>query len=148
MSCYQHFTQELRQAGLRMTPQRLMIMDAVFHHDGHITAEDVHAKVQAEYPYVDLSTVYRTLQVLREQGLVVELQVPAGATQYEAVLDDCHHHAICQRCGKMLELKPDALDPIRKQLLERHGFRAELTHMAIFGLCQACAQADEEIKEA
>ncbi len=144
MSCYQDFTQELRQAGLRMTPQRLMVMDAVFHHDGHITAEDIHAKVQARYPYVDLSTVYRTLQVLKEQGLVAELRVPDGPTQYEALLDDSHHHAICVHCGTMLELKPETLEPIRRELLAQHGFCADLSHMAIFGLCKDCAEREQK----
>ncbi|RMD57882.1 transcriptional repressor [Candidatus Parcubacteria bacterium] len=144
MSCYQDLTQELRQAGLRMTPQRLMVMDAVFHHEGHITAEDIHAKVQARYPYVDLSTVYRTLQVLKEQGLVVELQVPDGPTQYEGTQKDSHHHAICRRCGTMLDVQPDALEPIREQLLAQHGFRAEFSHMAILGLCKTCAEQREQ----
>lgn len=148
MSCYQDLTQELRQAGLRMTPQRLMVMDAVFHHDGHITAEDIHAKVQARYPYVDLSTVYRTLQVLRDQSLVAELRVPDGPTQYEAVLDDFHHHAVCHHCGEMLELQPEILEPVRDEILERHGFCAELTHVAIFGLCRECAEEGEVAKEA
>jgi Fur family ferric uptake transcriptional regulator len=144
MSCYQDLTQSLRQAGLRMTPQRLMVMDAVFHHGGHITAEDIHAKVQALYPYVDLSTVYRTLQVLKDQGLVVELQMPDGPTQYEATLDGSHHHAICRRCGTMLDLRSDALDPIREQLLAQHGFRAEFSHTAILGLCKTCAEREQE----
>lgn len=143
MSCYQDLTQELRSAGLRMTPQRLMVMDAVFHHEGHITAEDIHAKVQARYPYVDLSTVYRTLQVLKEQGVIVELQISDGPTQYESVQGDAHHHAICQRCGKMVELDPDALQPVEDELLSRHGFHAHLTHMAIYGVCQECAEASE-----
>jgi Fur family ferric uptake transcriptional regulator len=147
MSCYQHFTQELREAGLRMTPQRLMVMDAVFHHEGHITAEDIHAKVQARYPYVDLSTVYRTLQVLKEQNLVVELQVPNGPTQYEAAPNGSHHHAICRTCGEMLELSPDALEPLRKRLLEQHDFHAELTHVAIYGQCGACAERASVEKE-
>ncbi|MFQ5855858.1 MAG: Fur family transcriptional regulator [Anaerolineae bacterium] len=145
MSCYQDLTQELRQAGLRMTPQRLMVMDAVFHHEGHITAEDVHAKVQAYYPYVDLSTIYRTLQVLKAQGLVAELRVPDGPTQYEATLDDSHHHAICHRCGTMLDLEPEVLEPLRDQLLTQYQFRAELTHMAVFGVCRTCTEQEQGV---
>lgn len=144
MSCYQDLTQELRQAGLRMTPQRLMVMDVVFHHDGHITAEDIHARVQAQYPYVDLSTVYRTLQVLKQQGLVAELRVPDGPTQYESLLDGLHHHAICRSCGTMLELELEALEPICQQLLSQHGFHAEFTHTAILGLCRTCVEGQPE----
>ena len=138
MSCYQDLTEQLRRAGLRMTPQRLMVMDAIFHHEGHITAEDIYTKVQALYPYVDLSTVYRTLQVLKEQGLIAELRIPNGPTQYETLLGHAHHHAICRHCGNMLEVPATTLDPVQQQLLAEHGFKAELTHMAIFGLCQDC----------
>ena len=143
MPCYHDLTQELRQAGLRLTPQRLMVMDVVFHHEGHITAEEIHARVQAQYPYVDLSTIYRTLQVLKEMGLVAELQTPAGPTQYEALLSGSHHHAICCACGTMLELAPGILEPIREQLLAQYGFHAEFTHMAISGLCRTCAEKDQ-----
>ncbi len=142
MSCYQDFTEHLRRAGFRLTPQRLMVMDAVFHHEGHITAEDIHAKVRARYPYVDLSTIYRTLQALKDQGLIAELHMPDGPTQYEAALRGSHHHAICRRCGAMLELAPEVLEPIREQLLRQHGFHAEFTHMAISGLCRTCAEEE------
>lgn len=140
MSCYQVHTQELREAGLRMTPQRLMVMEVLFHTGGHLTAEDIHAQVRAQYPYVDLSTVYRTLQVLEEQGLVAELQVPDGPLEYEVVVNRAHHHAVCTACGAMLELPPDVLAPVGERLLREHGFRAELSHMAIPGLCSACAR--------
>ena len=143
MSCYQDAAKGLRQAGLRMTPQRLMVMEAVFHHEGHITAEEVHAKVQTRYPYVDLSTVYRTLQVLKEQHMVAKLHAPDGPTQYEALLAGHHHHAVCLTCGAELELSPETLDPIREQLLAQYGFRAELTHMVICGVCRACAEQEQ-----
>jgi Fur family ferric uptake transcriptional regulator len=142
MSCYQERAQELRQVGFRMTPQRLMIMDAVFHSTGHITAEDIHAQVQARFPYVDLSTVYRTLQVLKEQDMVAELRVPDEPVQYESLLVGSHHHAICRHCGAMLDLPANTLDPIREQLQALTGFRAEFAHMAISGLCAACVEQE------
>ena len=144
MSCYQDAAQELRQIGLRMTPQRLMVMEVVFHHGGHITAEEVHAEVQARYPYVDLSTVYRTLQVLKEQGVVAEFRVPNGPTQFEALLGGRHHHAICLTCGTILDLASETLAPLHEQLLVQHGFRAELTHMVICGTCKTCADQERE----
>lgn len=141
MSCYQEHTQELRDAGLRMTPQRCLVMEVLFHAGGHMTADDIHARVRAQYPYVDLSTVYRTLQVLKEQGLVAELQVRDGPMQYEVVVDGAHHHAVCTKCGSMLQFPPELLAPVRERLLREYGFRAELLHLAIPGLCSACAEA-------
>ncbi len=140
MSCYKNAAQELRHIGLRLTPQRLMVMEVVFHHGGHITAEEVHAEVQTHYPYVDLSTVYRTLQVLKEQGIVAELHTPEGPTQYEALLGDAHQHAVCIACGTMFQLAPETLNPLRGQLLDQYGFHADLTHIVIRGTCQACAE--------
>lgn len=140
MSCEQQVAHQLRQVGLRITPQRLMVIDVVLHHDGHLTAEEIHARIQEQYPYVDLSTVYRTLQVLIEQELVTELHVPDGSTQYEALGEHRHHHAICRRCGAMVEIAPEILRPVREALRATHGFDADLTHMAIFGTCRACAE--------
>jgi Fur family ferric uptake transcriptional regulator len=142
MSCYQEHTQELREAGHRITPQRLMVMEVLFHTGGHLTAEDIHALVRAQYPCVDMSTVYRTLQVLKEQGLAAELQVRDGPTEYEAAATGTHHHAVCAACGARLELPPDILAPIRERLLQEYGFQAELAHVAIPGLCSACTEGD------
>jgi Fur family ferric uptake transcriptional regulator len=141
MSCYQEHTRELRDAGLRMTPQRLMVMEVLFHTGGHMTAEKIHALVRVQYPYLDLSTVYRTLQVLKAQGLVAELQVPDGPTEYEVVVNGAHHHAVCTRCGSMFQFPPEVLVSVGERLLHEYGFRAKLSHVAIPGVCRACAEA-------
>lgn len=140
MSCSDKIAQELREAGLRITPQRMMVIDVIFHHPGHITAEEIYNKIQPQYPYVDLSTIYRILQVLKEQNLVAEFQTPEGSKEYESLLHRPHHHAICQTCGCEFELPDKVLEPIRQHLWDQHGFQAEMTHMAIFGRCQACLE--------
>ncbi|MCS6844298.1 MAG: transcriptional repressor [Caldilineales bacterium] len=142
MTCHARVIAQLREAGVRLTPQRAMVLEALFHHPGHATVEEVHRRVQAQSPYVDLSTVYRTLALLKRQGVVGELHVEGQPARYEAVRAEMdHHHAVCSRCGRILEVAPTALDALREELLTAHGFHAHLVHCCIPGLCAECAAA-------
>jgi Fur family ferric uptake transcriptional regulator len=84
--------------------------------------------------------VYRTLQVLKEQSLVAELHVPDGPTEYEVVVHGIHHHAVCTKCGSMLQFPPEVLASVGEWLLHEYDFRAELSHVAVPGVCSACAK--------
>jgi Fur family ferric uptake transcriptional regulator len=129
----------LRQKGQRPTPQRMMILSVLAAGEGHQTAEAIYEHVRREYPYINLSTVYRTLEVFRDQGIVSETDLGGGVRQFE-LLDHPHHHLICLRCGHIQELAAAALAPLGEQLWERYGFQARLDHLALFGYCRGCAQ--------
>ena len=73
----------LRSAGYRLTPQRVMILSAIASSSGHMTAEDIHEKVKKTYPFIDIATVYRTIQLLKKQRLLVEIDLGSGAYQYD-----------------------------------------------------------------
>lgn len=128
----------LRQKGQRPTPQRMMILSALAEHGGHLAAEAIHEQVRRDYPYINLSTVYRTLEMLRDQGIVSETDLGGGVRQFE-LLDQPHHHLICLHCGRMETLDAAILEPIEARVLDTHGFRARLDHLAIFGTCRACS---------
>jgi Fur family ferric uptake transcriptional regulator len=115
-----------------------MILAVLAESGGHLTAEAIHEHVRREYPYINLSTVYRTLETFRDGGIVSETDLGGGVRRFE-LIDRPHHHLICLQCGQMQELEAGALEPVRHLLAERHGFQARLDHMAIFGLCRACA---------
>ena len=85
MSCETETVQVLRAGGHKATPQRLMILSALRHSDGHLTAGEIFEQVRVDYPYVDISTVYRTLGVLKELRLVSETDMGTGDTSYEWV---------------------------------------------------------------
>lgn len=133
--------QALKQQGYRLTPQRLMILDAVIAGEGHVTAEAIHQRVAQEYPDVSLSTVYRTLETLRDLGLVTETDLGSGRVEYHFAERADHHHLVCRRCGSVAELPHEVLHPLEEQLAREYGFLAEMSHFAVFGVCAACAAA-------
>ena len=130
----------LRQQGYRLTPQRLMVLEVVKSSGRHLTAEDVHAAIVPQHPYVNIATVYRTLQWLQEIGLVAPIATGNGPLHYEYVHGETHHHLICQGCGYEQEIGDDILDALKAQLLERYAFTAQFSHLALPGRCAACQQ--------
>jgi Fur family ferric uptake transcriptional regulator len=138
MSCETDTLQALKDAGHKLTPQRLMIVAALRHAGEHLTAQDVHQRVRQEYPYVDLSTVYRTLAVLREMHLVTETDMGTGDHSYEWIESDRHHHLICRTCGSTASLPHPYLENLGAEVLDERGFRMDLDHVALFGICAAC----------
>ena len=129
----------LKQEGYRLTPQRVMILSAIASSKGHMTAEEIHEKVKKTYPYIDIATVYRTLQLLKRQRLVVELDLGSGSSQYELMKEEKHHHMVCRECRRTIDIDHlRFLEPVRKALLKEFDFEADLDHFAIFGLCRDC----------
>lgn len=130
----------LRELGYRLTPQRMMILDAIEASEGHISAEEIYSDVRAKYPYANISTVYRTLELLKNLGLVTQTDLGEGIVRYHSQEKGHHHHLICKSCGRVEDLPESALLPLRDSLLKEYKFKAELRHMAIFGYCQSCAE--------
>jgi Fur family ferric uptake transcriptional regulator len=130
---------ELRQRGLRMTPQRQLILDAVADMHGHVSADQVYQHVVRVFPDVNISTVYRTLEVLEELGVVRHTHFHDGVAQYERTDAARHHHMVCSRCGADTELDLEVLQPLADELKRQYGFEADLAHSAIVGICRECA---------
>jgi Fur family transcriptional regulator, ferric uptake regulator len=140
MTCHEHAIDQLRDAGIRLTPQRALVLDVVYHSDGHLTADEVYVQVRARSPYVDLSTVYRNLVFLRQQGLIGELRLEGQPARFEAVRSGHeHHHAVCASCGRMIEVDPKDLAGLEATLLSNYGFRLAPVHLMLSGLCEQCA---------
>lgn len=128
----------LRSLGYRLTPQRLMIVEAVRSSEEHICADDIFQKVQSLYPHINISTIYRTLELLKELDLVTETDLGEGKVSYHWAEKGRHHHLVCQGCGRLTALEDSVLDSLQETLRKRYGFRANLSHLAIFGLCSKC----------
>jgi Fur family ferric uptake transcriptional regulator len=128
----------LRSRGLRMTPQRRAIVSEVMRTNGHISPAAIARKVQGEMPGVNASTVYRTLSLLEEVGVLQHSHVETGAEYHRA--DEAHHiHLTCHRCGRDDELSVTEANELSELIRHHHGFRPDLTHFAITGLCADCA---------
>ena len=123
-----------------MTPQRMMIASAIEASDGHISAEEIYAQVIIKYPQVNISTVYRTLELLTQLGLVTDTDLGEGRVRYHPVGKGHHHHLVCQECGGITDLDEIVLSPLKTILLRQYGFSADLRHLAIFGRCKKCSQ--------
>ena len=140
MSHHDKIMEALQGIGYRLTPQRMMILEAIADSDGHISAEEIHEQVRAAYPYLDISTVYRTLDLLKTLHLVSETDMGRRHAQYELLSKGLHHHLICSECGRILDVENSFLDPLRRAIEEKYDFHAEIEHLAIFGICGGCKQ--------
>jgi len=138
MSHHHQVVEALQQIGYRLTPQRMMILDAIADCDGHVSAEEILETVRTAYPYLDISTVYRTLDLLKTLHMVSETDLGRGHAQYELLSKGLHHHLICTDCGSILDVPNSFFDELRDALDQQFGFHAEVEHLAIFGLCGSC----------
>jgi Fur family ferric uptake transcriptional regulator len=129
----------LRASGQRLTPQRLLILELLYAHGDHATADEIFAAAQERYPYLNISTVYRTLELLRDHGIISETDLGDGRRQFALLSDDRHHHLICLQCGHTEEVDDAPFDALRIGLQASHGFEARIDHLAIFGTCRHCA---------
>ena len=128
----------LRARGLRMTPQRRSIVAEVLRAKGHISPTAIARRVQASMPGVNASTVYRTLALLEEVGVLQHSHLESGAEYHRA--EEAHHvHLTCRNCGRDDELSIAEAGRLRQLISRHHGFEADLTHFAITGLCADCA---------
>ncbi len=134
----------LRRHSLRVTPQRLLLVDIAQGFQGHFTAEQIHHHMLSVYPSVSLVSVYRGLETLRELGLVTRTSLGNVAASYEWVSAVRHHHLVCTGCGVHIEMDDRELDDLRGKLSAGYRFQAALDHLAIFGRCAGCAAAGPE----
>lgn len=129
---------KLSERGYRLTPQRLMVLSAIENSHDHISAEEIYAQVVAKYPQVNISTVYRTLELLEKLGLVTETDLGGGRVRYHPAEKGHHHHLVCQECGRIIDLDEAVLSSLKNWLRREYRFSADLRHLALFGRCAAC----------
>lgn len=138
MACEALLVEQLKAHGMRLTPQREMVLEAL-HDLGHATVEETHRQVCLKSNAVDKSTVYRTLELLKELGLVVPVEIGDGALRYELALHGPHLHLRCESCGRTTTLGPSDLAPLMRRLKQTFGFVVG-EHQVLHGLCAACAE--------
>jgi Fur family transcriptional regulator, ferric uptake regulator len=126
----------LHERGLRMTPQRQLVLDAV-RALGHATPERICAHVQQTAPAVNITTIYRTLDLLDRIGLVRHTHLGHGAPTYSAGEHE-HVHLVCHQCGTVMELPTELMGNLATELADRHGFALDVSHLALSGLCANC----------
>ncbi|MFE3454840.1 Fur family transcriptional regulator [Nonomuraea sp. NPDC059194] len=132
--------EELRAKGYRVTPQRQLVLEAV-KTLGHGTPEEICAKVQQTARGVNISTVYRTLELLEELGMVTHTHLNHGAPTYHLATEADHVHLVCRHCGEVSEVRLELADGLVKGLDDEMGFETDVRHLTVFGRCRNCRVA-------
>ncbi|HEX7463926.1 MAG TPA: Fur family transcriptional regulator [Actinomycetota bacterium] len=127
----------LRGRGLRMTPQRRAIVAEIMRTQGHISPATLARTVQSQIPGVNASTIYRTLALLEEVGILAHAHLESGA-EYHRAEEAGHVHLTCSRCGAEDDLSMAEAGQLQSLIERHHGFHPDLTHFAISGLCAGC----------
>ncbi len=134
----------LRNKGYRLTPQRLIVLSIVAHGDGHMGVDQVFQRAKEAYPYMDIATVYRTLHLFRNLGVVTEVAI-GDRLHYE--LTDAlggHHHMVCRECHGAYNLSPHYLEEFRSTVIKEFGFEPDLEHFTISGICAGCLESNTQ----
>jgi Fur family peroxide stress response transcriptional regulator len=135
----------LRNKGYKATPQRIAICRFALKSRDHPTAQKIYEEVRKMHPTVSLATVYKTLQVLRELGLVQELSLPQGQTRFDCNMRP-HVNLVCLRCGNITDLDDSAAQDIVKKVATSTEFTVAGQRLDIYGLCQNCSTKHKSTK--
>jgi Fur family ferric uptake transcriptional regulator len=133
----QTWDKELRARGYRVTPQRQLVLAAVTKLE-HGTPEEIWAEVQRTASGVNISTIYRALELLEQLGLVTHTHLGHGAPRYHLAAEAEHVHLVCAVCGRITQVPPDAVGSLVTALDERYGFQTDVGHLTVFGRCADC----------
>ena len=138
MSPCQTFIETLRSQGFRITPQREMIIEAIAHCGDHIDAEQVFVHIQERTHSVNIATVYRTLELLVQQGLASRIDLGKERVIYATYQHGPHIHLVCRQCGQVVDADQDLLLALNEPLSAGYQFAADLQHISVLGLCNEC----------
>jgi Fur family ferric uptake transcriptional regulator len=132
----------LKEKGYKLTPQRRSIIDSIIKNEGnHLTTEEIYDLVKIECPEIGLATVYRTVQLLEDIGVVCKLELNDGCNRYELIHEDenhHHHHLICTNCGKVIEVQGDLLEGLETEIQKTYDFEVKNHSLKFYGFCKEC----------
>ncbi len=146
----EHFAALLKSKGLKVTNQRIGVLDVLSKSkDHHLTAEEIYDLVRLDYPDIGLATVYRTVQLLLELGLIDRINLDDGCARYEISSKTTenqhhHHHLICLSCGKVFSFEEDFLERLEGHIQESMGFRVTDHEVKLYGYCKECQERRQE----
>ncbi len=138
----------LHDKGLRLTPQRQLVLEAMVNlGKGHLTADEVYEITKAESNDISLATIYRTLDLFVDMNLLRRFDSGDGVARYEIDSEKSehyHHHLICLQCGKITEFKDDLLDELEENISKKAGFMIADHCLRFFGYCQECQEKERK----
>ncbi|HOJ09922.1 MAG TPA: Fur family transcriptional regulator [Clostridiales bacterium] len=136
------FEQKLRLKGYRVTGQRQAVLDVIVNNEGrHLCSEEIYELVKADFPEIGLATVYRTLFLLENMGIIYKIDLDDGKGRYELNKggeDHLHHHLICTECGSISEVNYDLLEFLEEQIYNKNDFLVKNHSVKFYGICGKC----------
>ncbi|MFC2026189.1 Fur family transcriptional regulator [Chloroflexota bacterium] len=135
----------LRSRGYRLTPQREMIIETLTQNDHHMTAEEIFENLGARTRTINIATVYRTLDLLIEEGLACRNDLGTGQVFYASNRHGPHIHLVCRQCGEIIDANFPLESHMKVHFQNEYGFTADLGHLSFFGICNNC-KAEGETK--
>ena len=134
--------EQLKSKGCKLTPQRRAIVETIIENEGkHLTAEEIYEQVKKKCPEIGLATVYRTILLLEEIGVISKLLLNDGCSRYELVHRNerhRHHHLICNQCNKVIEVEDDLLEELEEGIEKKYKFKILDHSVKFFGICDEC----------
>jgi len=128
----------LKEAGCRLTPQRMAVLRVLVESEDHPSAEQIHEHVRADFPMTSLATIYKTLTLLKEMGEVQELSIGEGGSRYDGHSPDPHPHLVCTACGRIDDVQVRALGDLPEEVARKTGYRITGHRFDFFGICPRC----------
>ena len=139
----ERFRRHLREHHQPVTRQRDLVAQVVFHADEHLSVEAIRKELKLQGERVGMATVYRTLELLLESGLVIAHDFGEGFKRYEPMAAQAdHEHLICERCGRVVEFANERLERMLPVLADEHGFQHQRHRLEIYGVCRECMQRE------
>ncbi|MCB0390767.1 MAG: transcriptional repressor [Bdellovibrionales bacterium] len=132
------FKRIIREMGLKVTGQRLSILDSLSSGRVHVTAQEVFEEVVEKSPEIGFATVYRFLKKLKDSGFVTEVRMGGMPARYELTPRKHHDHLTCQKCGKIVEFENQTIEAIQLQIAKAHNFKLTGHLLELYGLCDKC----------
>ena len=129
----------------RNTKQLSIILDTIKRMPRHFTAEDVYKEVKKENPSVGQATVFRNMNKMAEEGILLRIEVPGGASRYE-LIEPKHYHAKCMVCGNLFDVEMDYIPDLENKIKDAHGFVFSGHDIIFTGICSSCRKKQEEDK--
>ncbi len=128
----------LRKHGLRLTPQRMAVLQTLINSREHLNTEEIYQEIHLQYPMIGLATIYKTISLLKEMGEINELYFRSQSARYEIQDNPPHPHFICTQCGRIFDLEHKLLENLPEKITKEKGYKIVKTQLEFYGLCQDC----------
>jgi Fe2+ or Zn2+ uptake regulation protein len=142
MVCFDGIIRRLSEEGLKLTPQRKLLLEILFHSQGHLSADEIFDEVKAAQPNVAFGTIYRNLSLLAEIGIVNQLNFKDGRSRFELCMGH-HHHLICLDCGNAIDVPECPFTRLMHETASANNFQIKEHNFEVFGYCEGCSKSKQ-----